>query len=76
MEVKGRGELQLAVLIENMRREGFELGVSPPKILFRQEEGEVLEPIEEVTVDLPTEFSGVVMERFGMYISMHWIEGS
>lgn len=65
MEVKGRGELQLAVLIENMRREGFELSVSPPKVLFKQEEGELLEPLEEVTVDLPTEYSGVVIERFG-----------
>lgn len=66
LEVKGRGELQLAVLIENMRREGFEISVSPPKVLFKQEEGELLEPQEEVTVDVPTEFSGVVLERFGL----------
>jgi GTP-binding protein len=65
LEVKGRGELQLAVLIENMRREGFEVSVSPPKVLFKQEEGELLEPQEEVTVDVPTEFSGLVLERFG-----------
>lgn len=66
IEVKGRGELQLAVLIENMRREGFELGVSPPKVLFKEEEGELLEPQEEVTIDLSAELSGIVIERFGL----------
>lgn len=64
--MKGRGELQLSVLIENMRREGFELGVSPPKVLFKKEEGELLEPLEEVTVDLPTDYSGITIERFGI----------
>jgi predicted membrane GTPase involved in stress response len=49
LEVQGRGELQLAVLVENMRREGFELSLSPPKVLFQtQEDGSILEPIEEV----------------------------
>ncbi len=52
LEVMGRGELQLAVLIENMRREGFELSVSPPKVLFRYEDGEELEPLEEVPLSL------------------------
>ena len=55
----GRGELQLAVLIETMRREGFELGVSRPQVVFQKDEnGTLLEPIEEVTVDVDEEFSG------------------
>ncbi len=62
-EVAGRGELQLGVLIENMRREGFELSVSRPRVLFREEDGQRLEPIEEVTVDVDEEFSGVVVDK-------------
>jgi GTP-binding protein len=62
-EVAGRGELQLGVLIENMRREGFELSVSRPRVLFREEGGERLEPIEEVTVDVDEEFAGVVVDK-------------
>ncbi|PJN96284.1 translational GTPase TypA [Amaricoccus sp. HAR-UPW-R2A-40] len=62
-EVSGRGELQMGVLIENMRREGFELSISRPQVLFRQEGGERLEPIEEVTVDVDEEFSGVVVDK-------------
>lgn len=63
-EVGGRGELQLGVLIETMRREGFELSVSRPKVLFIENEmGEKLEPIEEVLVDVDEEFSGVVVEK-------------
>ena len=62
-EVAGRGELQLGVLIENMRREGFELSVSRPRVLFREEGGRRLEPIEEVTVDVDEEFSGVVVDK-------------
>ncbi|VAH79758.1 unnamed protein product [Triticum turgidum subsp. durum] len=50
-EVQGRGELQLGILIENMRREGFELSVSPPRVMYKTERGERLEPIEEVTVE-------------------------
>jgi GTP-binding protein len=62
--VSGRGELQLAILIETMRREGFELGVSRPKVLFsRDESGEVLEPIEEVVIDVDEEHSGVVVQK-------------
>ncbi|MDP2619257.1 MAG: translational GTPase TypA [Hyphomicrobiales bacterium] len=62
-EVSGRGELQLGILIETMRREGFELSVSRPKVLFkRNDEGELLEPIEEVVIDLDEEHSGVVVQ--------------
>jgi GTP-binding protein len=64
-EVAGRGELQLAVLIETMRREGFELGVSRPKVVMQKDEtsGETLEPIEEVTIDVDDEHSGVVVQK-------------
>ncbi len=62
-EVAGRGELQMGVLIENMRREGFELSVSRPQVLFREEGGTRLEPIEEVTVDVDEEYSGVVVDK-------------
>ncbi len=62
-EVAGRGELQMGVLIENMRREGFELSVSRPRVLIREEGGQRLEPIEEVTVDVDDEFSGTVVEK-------------
>ncbi len=62
-EVAGRGELQMGVLIENMRREGFELSVSRPRVLFREEGGRRLEPIEEVTIDVDEDFSGVVVDK-------------
>ena len=62
-EVAGRGELQMGVLIENMRREGFELSISRPQVLFREEEGQRLEPIEEVTIDVDDEYSGAVIEK-------------
>lgn len=63
-EVGGRGELQLGVLIENMRREGFELSVSRPRVLFREDEnGKKQEPIEELVVDVDEEFSGSVVEK-------------
>jgi GTP-binding protein len=63
-EVGGRGELQLGVLIENMRREGFELSVSRPRVLFKKTpEGDILEPIEEVVVDVDDNFSGSVVEK-------------
>ena len=62
--VSGRGELQLAILIEQMRREGFELGVSRPKVLYtRAENGDLLEPIEEVVIDVDEEHSGVVVQK-------------
>ena len=63
-EVAGRGELQMGVLTENMRREGFELSVSRPQVLMREgENGERLEPIEEVTIDVDDEYSGAVIEK-------------
>ncbi len=62
-EVAGRGELQMGVLIENMRREGFELSISRPQVLFREEDGQRMEPIEEVTIDVDDEFSGAVIEK-------------
>jgi len=61
--VSGRGELQMGVLIENMRREGFELSISRPRVIFRDEGGERLEPIEEVIVDVDDEFTGVVIDK-------------
>jgi GTP-binding protein len=64
MEVAGRGELQLGILIETMRREGFELSVSRPKVLMqRDENGELQEPIEEVVIDVDEEHSGVVVQK-------------
>jgi GTP-binding protein len=64
MEVAGRGELQLGILIETMRREGFELSVSRPKVLFQQGDGgELLEPIEEVVIDVDEQHSGVVVQK-------------
>ena len=65
MEVAGRGELQLGILIETMRREGFELSVSRPKVLLRDDPatGETLEPIEDVVIDLDEEHSGVVVQK-------------
>ncbi|MXP10085.1 translational GTPase TypA [Pseudoblastomonas halimionae] len=62
-EVAGRGELQLGVLIENMRREGFELSISRPRVLFREENGERMEPYETVVVDVDDEHSGTVVEK-------------
>ena len=63
-EVSGRGELQLGILIETMRREGFELSVSRPRVVMQTaENGEKLEPIEEVVIDVDDEFSGVVIEK-------------
>lgn len=62
--VKGRGEFQLAIIVESMRREGFELCVGRPQIIFKEDEkGNKLEPIEYLRVDCPEEFSGVVMEK-------------
>ncbi|KAJ7948388.1 GTP-binding protein TypA/BipA-like [Quillaja saponaria] len=61
-EVQGRGELQLGILIENMRREGFEMSVSPPKVMYKTENGQKLEPIEEVTIEVNDEHVGLVME--------------
>ncbi|MEO0823540.1 MAG: GTP-binding protein, partial [Pseudomonadota bacterium] len=65
-DVAGRGELQMGVLIENMRREGYELSVSRPRVLMRDEDSRRLEPIEEVTIDVDEEFSGVVVEKLAL----------
>ncbi len=62
-EVSGRGELQMAVLIETMRREGFELTVGRPRVLFREKDGKKLEPVEEVIVDVDDEHSGAVVQK-------------
>ncbi|CAN5264127.1 translational GTPase TypA [soil metagenome] len=61
-EVRGRGELQLAVLIEQMRREGFELTVSRPEVILRTEDGETQEPYERATIDIPPDYIGVVQQ--------------
>jgi GTP-binding protein len=64
VEVAGRGELQLGILIETMRREGFELSVSRPKVLMQQgADGQVMEPIEEVVIDVDDGFSGIVVQK-------------
>ena len=64
-EVAGRGELQLGVLIESMRREGFEVSISRPRVVFQTdpETGERLEPIEDVMIDVDDEFTGIVIEK-------------
>jgi len=64
--VSGRGELHLSVLIETMRREGFEMGISRPEVIFREVDGETQEPYENLTVDVPEESQGTVMEKLGM----------
>ena len=64
-EVCGRGEMQLGILIETMRREGFELTVSRPKVLTREIEGKLHEPMEHLYLDVPEEFLGVVTEKLG-----------
>jgi GTP-binding protein len=63
--VSGRGELHLSILIERMRREGFEIQVSRPQVIFRQENGEKTEPFEEVTLECPEGMSGSVIEKMG-----------
>lgn len=65
--VKGRGELHLSILIETMRREGYELQVGKPKVItHRDEEGNLLEPMEALTIDVPQDFMGAVMEGLGL----------
>ena len=75
--VKGRGEMHLSVLIETMRREGYEFAVSMPKVLYQYENGKKLEPIEQVIVDVPETAVGAVMEKLGSrrgeLITMHQI---
>ncbi|MGE0079811.1 MAG: translational GTPase TypA [Thiohalomonadaceae bacterium] len=64
--VSGRGELHLGILIENMRREGYELGVSRPEVIIKEVDGEKHEPFEQLTVDVEEQHQGTVMERLGM----------
>lgn len=64
-KVSGRGEMHISILLENMRREGYELQVSQPQVIFRDVEGERHEPFEEVIVDTPPEFQGTIIERLG-----------
>ena len=63
--VMGRGEMHLSILIETMRREGYELQVSPPKVLTHVEDGKTMEPMERVVVDVPTDYQGAVMTALG-----------
>src|SRR5204863_225591 len=65
-EVQGRGELQLAVLVEQMRREGFELTVGKPQVVTRMVDGQVHEPMERVSIDVPEEYLGVVTQLFAL----------
>ncbi len=67
-EVAGRGELQLGVLIETMRREGFELAIGRPRVLFKTDEvsGQQLEPMEEIQIDVDDEYTGIVVEKMGL----------
>jgi len=62
-EVRGRGEMHISILLENMRREGYELSVSQPQVIIKEVDGVKSEPFEEVTVDVPSEFQGAVIER-------------
>jgi len=64
-KVSGRGEMHLAVLIETMRREGYELQVSQPQVIMQEEDGKTLEPYESVIIDVPDDLSGVVIEKLG-----------
>jgi len=64
-KVSGRGELHLSILIENMRREGFEMAVSKPEVIIRNVNGQKMEPMEYLVVDVPSEFQGVIIEKMG-----------
>jgi GTP-binding protein len=63
--VYGRGELHISILLENMRREGYEMQVSQPQVIFKEENGVKTEPFEEIIIDVPVEFQGAVIERLG-----------
>jgi GTP-binding protein len=79
-KVSGRGELHLSILIETMRREGFELAVSKPEVILKEENGQKLEPFEYLCIDVPEEFQGTVIEKLGQrkaeMISMKPMEGT
>ncbi|MBF7097409.1 translational GTPase TypA [Alkalibacter sp. M17DMB] len=74
-KVSGRGELHLSILIENMRREGYELGVSKPEVIMHRENGKLMEPIEKVIISVPQDYSGAVISKLnirkGVMESMH-----
>lgn len=78
-KVSGRGELHLSILIENMRREGFELAVSKPQVILREENGQKLEPMESLTIDVPEEYQGTIIEKLGQrkaeMLSMKQLDG-
>src|SRR5699024_4406296 len=63
--VSGRREIHLSILIENMRREGYELQISKPQVIIKEIDGKQCEPIEEVQIDIPDEFTGTIMESIG-----------
>jgi GTP-binding protein len=63
--VYGRGEMHIAILLENMRREGYEIAVSQPQVIVKEVDGVTVEPFEEVTIDVPSEYQGTVIERLG-----------
>lgn len=63
--VMGRGEMHLSILIETMRREGYEFQVSTPKVLMHEEDGQTMEPVEYVVIDVPTEYQGAVIQKLG-----------
>jgi GTP-binding protein len=64
-KVSGRGELHIAILLENMRREGYEMQVSQPQVIFREVDGVKHEPFEEVVIDTPSTYQGAIIERLG-----------
>jgi len=64
--ISGRGELHIAILLENMRREGYEMQVSQPQVIIREENGKKTEPFEEVVIDTPVAYQGTIIERLGM----------
>jgi len=64
-KVSGRGELHIAILLENMRRAGYEMQVSQPQVILREEDGVKMEPFEEVTIDTPVDYQGAIIERLG-----------
>lgn len=64
-KIYGRGEMHIAILLENMRREGFEMQVSEPQVIIKEIDGKKCEPFEEVTIDIPDEFTGIVVEKMG-----------